>query len=112
MYVVYRICSITGSEVVGWIMEGEGCEMGARERELGGGEWKSSERKLVVFFQQSRDQWKAKHQALKALRKKDQNQVRAVEKSREQWRLKAEESQAECRRLTAELAVFKKKSER
>ena len=52
--------------------------MGTTEHEL-----KSPVRKLVVFFQNSRDQWKAKHHELKTRLKIEQNQVRAVEKSRQ-----------------------------
>ncbi len=49
--------------------------------------WKSPMRKLVAFFQRSRDGWKAKQQSLKVLLKKEQNQVRAVEQSRANWRV-------------------------
>jgi chromosome segregation ATPase len=52
-------------------------------------ERKSPLRKLVRFFERSRDRWKAKYQNLKRERKRMQNQVRAVEKSREQWAARA-----------------------
>lgn len=72
-------------------------------------EYKSPVRKLLRFFETSRDQWKAKQQELKTVLKKEQNQVRAVEKSRQAWRAKAEaaEQQIEC--LTAEISMLKKK---
>lgn len=72
-------------------------------------EWKSPMRKLVAFFQRSRDGWKAKQQSLKVLLKKEQNQVRAVEQSRANWRVKAEAAQEQVARLSAELAALEKK---
>ena len=85
--------------------------MDATERE-----WKSPMRKLVAFFQKSRDGWKAKQQASQVSLKKEQNQVRAVEKSRASWRARAEaeEQRAEAaERLVAsqaaEIAALKKK---
>ena len=79
------------------------------EQESTDWEFKSPIRKLVLFFQKSRDQWKAKHQELKRQEKKAQNQVRAVEKSRDLWRNKAERADRECRRLATEVAALKKK---
>jgi hypothetical protein len=72
-------------------------------------EWKSPLRKLVAFFQRSRDGWKVKQQALKVLLKKERNQVRAVERSRANWRVKAEAAQEQVARLSAELAALEKK---
>lgn len=69
---------------------------------------KSPVRKLLSFFENSRDQWKAKHHDLKTRLKKEQNQVRAVEKSRESWRLRAEAAEREQSRLAAEIAALKK----
>jgi hypothetical protein len=48
--------------------------------------YKSPVSKLLTFFPQSRDRWKAKCQEAKRVNKKLANQVRAVEKSREHWR--------------------------
>ena len=64
---------------------------------------KSPVKKLVVFFQLSRDKWKAKY-----LAKRDQaillaNQVRAVEKSRQQWRTIAQEARQEVKELKQQL---------
>ena len=64
---------------------------------------KSPVKKLVVFFQSSRDKWKAKY-----LAKRDQaillaNQVRADEKSRQQWRTNAEEARQEVKQLKQQL---------
>lgn len=60
---------------------------------------KSPLKKLVSFFEKSRDNWKAKYFA-----KRDQaillaNQVRAVEKSREFWRTIANEAKRELDEL-------------
>lgn len=62
-------------------------------------DFKSPLKKLVAFFEKSRDNWKAKYFA-----KRDQaillaNQVRAVEKSRESWRSIAREAQRELDEL-------------
>ncbi len=75
---------------------------------------------LIWFFRKSRDQWKRKHQDLKATIKGFRNQIAAVTKSREQWRLKAEQAserasalEAEIRELRAQVeAVDKKKRTR
>jgi hypothetical protein len=64
-------------------------------------------RKLVQFFQRSRDNWKAKYHEAKRLCKKLSNQVRAVEKSREHWRELAQRSQRRVQRLEQELAANK-----
>ncbi len=45
-------------------------------------ESKSPVRKLIAFFQKSRDGWKATQQASQVSLKKERNQVRAVEQSR------------------------------
>ena len=74
-------------------------------------EWKSPARKLVVFFQKSRDAWKAKQQAIKVSLKKEQNQVRAVEKSRASWRSRAEAAERLVASQAAEIEALKKKGE-
>jgi hypothetical protein len=64
---------------------------------------KSPAKKLIAFFQSSRDKWKSKYFA-----KRDQaillaNQVRAVEKSREHWRTVAEDAKREIKDLKIQL---------
>ena len=71
-------------------------------------EWKSPSRKLVRFFNKSRDLWKAKYVELKTECKLMGNQVRAVEKSRERWRQLAEEAQQQVQQLQQELEEHKK----
>ena len=70
--------------------------------------WKSPLRKLVRFFQRSRDRWKAKYAAKKQQYKLMSNQVRAVEKSRAQWKQAAEQAQQQIRELRDELEQYKK----
>ena len=71
-------------------------------------EYRSPMAKLVRFFEQSRDGWKAKHHAVKAELKLEQNQRRAVEKSRAAWRAKAEAAQQRARELEVELQQAQK----
>lgn len=71
-------------------------------------EYRSPARKLVRFFEKSRDQWKAKHHSLKAELKLEQNQRRAVERSRAAWRAKAEAAEQRARKLEVELQQAQK----
>jgi chromosome segregation ATPase len=71
-------------------------------------DWKSPLRKLVKFFQGSRNRWKAKYAAKKQECKLLSNQVRAVEKSRAKWRQDAEQAQQQVRELQHELEQYKK----
>ena len=71
-------------------------------------EYKSPAKKLLTFFENSRDCWKAKHLHTKQLLKKAQNQVRAVERSRDHWRNKAEQAEANRLVLHNELEDLKK----
>lgn len=78
--------------------------------------YKSPQHKLVAFFAQSRDQWKAKCRGAKACLKQLKKQVRrgAVRqhRSREQLqrlRQEVQHLQAENRRLSTALAAWEKK---
>lgn len=71
-------------------------------------DWKSPLRKLVRFFQRSRDRWKDKYVAKKHQCKLLSNQVRAVEKSRAKWRQAAEQTQQQLCELQRELERYKK----
>lgn len=51
--------------------------------------YKSPLRKLVKFFEQSRNQWKEKYQLANKTIKRLSNRVRYLEKSKEQWKQKA-----------------------
>ena len=61
----------------------------------------SPPRKLIRFFEKSRDQWKAKCQRAKATVKRLENRVRFLEKSKAQWKARAQELEAENARLKA-----------
>ena len=76
---------------------------------------KSPRRKLVKFFEKSRDQWKAKCRETKVLVKRLKNRVRFLEHSRDRWKAEATTLEAELRQVTAaytasqqELAALKK----
>ena len=69
--------------------------------------YRSPLRKLVHFFQRSRDGWKEKYQNLKQRCKKLSNQVRAVEKSREHWQETVKEQRRQLKALEEELAAIK-----
>jgi hypothetical protein len=77
----------------------------------------SPQRKLVAFFAQSRDQWKAKCRGAKAHLKQLKRQVQrgAARRRRDHNRVRAlvqevERLQAENRRLTEALAAGEKKA--
>ena len=53
--------------------------------------YKSPARKLVVFFEKSRDKWKAKYQEIKITVKRLQNRIRFLETSKAQLKIKIKE---------------------
>jgi DNA repair ATPase RecN len=63
--------------------------------------YKSPQRKLVRFFEKSRDQWKTKCQTAKATVKRLQNRVRFLEQSKAQWKARAQALEAEVAQLRA-----------
>lgn len=70
--------------------------------------YKSPARKLIRFFESSRDKWKEKCQESQRVRKKLSNQVRAVEKSREHWKNVAREERQRAQQLEGELENLKR----
>lgn len=64
-------------------------------------EYKSPRRKLVRFFERSRDQWKAKSTDAKAMVKRLKNRIRYLEASKEKWKSKAIELEKELTRMKA-----------
>ncbi len=64
--------------------------------------YKSPPRKLVKFFEKSRDRWKAKCREAKIDVKRLKNRIRFLEKSKERWKSRVKE-------LEAELAMVKAK---
>lgn len=71
-------------------------------------EFKSPQKKLVRFFQRSRDGWKTKYMDCKRELKKLSNQVRAVEKSRSRWKDVARQEQARSKQLARQLEELKR----
>ncbi len=62
-------------------------------------------RKLVKFFEQSRDNWKAKYVDAKKTIKLLQNQERRLTKSRDKWKQEVAQLKAENRALKKALEV-------
>ena len=78
--------------------------------------YKSPERKLVQFFETSRNKWKAKTREAKRVLKRLKNRVRFLEASRARWQEKAKSLEAELTQSKAceytreaELAALKKR---
>ena len=63
---------------------------------------KSPRRKLVKFFEQSRNQWKAKSSAAKVQVNYLKNRIRYLEGSPAKWKSKALELETERARLKAQ----------
>lgn len=64
-------------------------------------QYKSPRRKLVRFFEKSRDQWKAKCKNAKSTVKRLQNRIRYLEKSKDEWKRKAIELENELAQIKA-----------
>lgn len=78
--------------------------------------YKSPQRKLVVFFEKSRNQWKAKCREAKKSLKLLKNKIRFLEKSKNYWKNRVKDLEDELARLKAneqakqeELNLLKKK---
>lgn len=65
--------------------------------------YKSPPRKLIRFFEKSRDQWKAKCRAAKEKIKRLQHRVRYLEQSKAEWKERAQTLEAEVAHLQAQL---------
>ena len=63
--------------------------------------YKSPVRKLVRFFEKSRDQWKAKCREAKATIKRLKNRVHFLEESRARWKNRAQELEAQVKQMEA-----------
>ena len=68
--------------------------------------YKSPARKLVRFFEKSRDQWKSKHHQAKANVKRLSNRIRFLEKSKGQLKNRVQEQEKEIVRLKARERVL------
>jgi hypothetical protein len=74
--------------------------------------YKSPVRKLARFFEQSRDQWKAKCREAKALVKRLKHRIRCLEESRTRWKSRAQALTAEVARLQAQQQALESELER
>ena len=80
-----------------------------------GNEYKSPPRKLIKFFEKSRNQWKAKCLEAKKLIKQLKNRIRFLEKSKEEWKSRTKELEAELAQIKAkeckrEASVYREES--
>ncbi len=66
-------------------------------------QYKSPLRKLLRFFERSRDGWKRKCKEAKVTVKRLANRVQSLQKCRDQWKEQARRQGEELRRLRQEL---------
>ena len=64
--------------------------------------YKSPQRKLVKFFEKSRDSWKAKCREAKRTVKRLKNRIRFLQQSKDQWKDRVRGLESEIARLNAE----------
>jgi len=62
-------------------------------------EFKSPPRKLIAFFEKSRDRWKSKFAKAKKDLKRLENRVRFLEQGKAKWKVEAKRLQAEAARV-------------
>ncbi len=72
--------------------------------------YKSPQRKLVQFFEKSRNQWKTKYLETKAVMKRLQHRIRFLEKSREHWKKIAKDNARELAKMQRQERVREKKA--
>lgn len=72
-----------------------------------GKQFKSPLSKLVTFFRESRDGWKAKAQKMTEKWRKAHVQMRAVERSRRHWKKVARQEKEKRKQVERELAEQK-----
>ena len=65
--------------------------------------YKSPRRKLVCFFEKSRNKWKAKCRDAKTSVKRLSNRIRFLAKSKDRWKRRSTELEAELGTLKADL---------
>jgi DNA repair ATPase RecN len=66
--------------------------------------YRSPQRKLLRFFENSRNQWKAKCRTAKALVRQVKNRATWLEQSRDSWKVRACRLTAQVRELRREVA--------
>jgi hypothetical protein len=68
--------------------------------------YKSPQRKLVRFFARSRDQWKEKCLAAKAMGKGLKHRMRFLERSKEHWKRRVQALEGELMRMQAHVQAM------
>lgn len=74
-------------------------------------EYRSPLRKLVRFFQKSRDGWKEKSQQGKVVIKRLTNRMYAMKRSRDRWKTVAKRQRQELQELRRQLETQKTRSQ-
>lgn len=69
---------------------------------MANGKFRSPLRKLVTFFEVSRDKWKEKCQQVKYQFKLLKRRFQTLEKSRDLWQQRYQEAQTDCEQLQAQ----------
>ena len=64
-------------------------------------EYKSTRRKLLRFFEKSRDKWKLKYREVKKVLKRLTNRIRFLERSKAEYKQRVEALQAQLAALKA-----------
>ena len=70
--------------------------------------YKSPQRKLVRFFEKSRNQWKSKYRNAKTVVKRLQNRVRFLEKSKDRDTRRIRELEAELKNMNTQVCALEK----
>jgi hypothetical protein len=73
--------------------------------------YKSPRRKLVKFFEKSRDQWKEKCREAKEKLKRLKNRIRFLEASKAKWKNRAKELERETARLKTDKEAVERELE-
>ena len=71
--------------------------------------YKSPRRKLVRFFEKSRDNWKEKYTKLKHRVRYYQNRIRYLEKSRANWKEQAQAARENLKTVKEDLKIAEEK---
>lgn len=74
--------------------------------------FKSPMRKLVNFFEKSRNQWKSKYIEAQKVIKYYKNKIVFLEKSKESWKARAKELKAQTQELNGKIAQMKKEAQK
>lgn len=84
-------------------------ELSAKSLESGQAKtYKSPQRKLVRFFEKSRNQWKAKYRDAKMVIKRFQNRIRFLEKSKARDQRRISELESELKNMTTYVRAIEK----